>query len=291
MTARDSLFISVFVAYVVIISIISISFNPFIHAHTIFIFLFFFSLLIGQAFSFLREFLPFTVIIYAYQMLRGYTDNIAGSVHIDNIIHLERVFFGFIPTIALQEIFYSPGNLHLFDFITFILWSSHFVIPFSFAFLLWQYKKLLYYEYILALLFLTFAGFVTYIVFPVAPPWLAGHLGHLSPVALIRHEYLSHFHYGNAIALFVTQVNPNLVAAMPSLHAAYPFLSLLFTVYYFRKYAPFIFVYCTALWISLVYGGDHYVVDILAGILYATISFYIIHMATQKGLIKKLLQN
>jgi hypothetical protein len=36
MTARDSLFISVFVAYVLIISIISISFNPFIHTHTIF---------------------------------------------------------------------------------------------------------------------------------------------------------------------------------------------------------------------------------------------------------------
>jgi uncharacterized protein (TIGR03382 family) len=63
--------------------------------------------------------------------------------------------------------------------------------------------------------------------------------------------------------------NPNVVAAMPSLHAAYPTLIFIFSLHYWRRVAPLALLYCFCLWFSIVYLGDHYVVDIIAGIVYA----------------------
>lgn len=290
MKVRDYFFISAFVLYVIIISIIIIFYGAFINAHTFVLFLFFFALLIGQSASFLREFIPFTVIIFAYEILRGYADNMAGYVNIDNIIRLERTLFGNIPTIVLQEKFYTHGSYHIYDFLTFTLWALHFVVPLAFSFLLWKYKKTLYWQFILSLLCLTFAGFITYILFPVAPPWLASQVGSLEHVTLIRNEIIKFFSFGMPVALFISYATPNQVAAMPSLHAAYPCLVFLYVLRYFRKIAPLVFIYCIALWTSLVYGGDHYVVDVIAGIVYAIILFLIVERAVKRTYLKELIR-
>lgn len=61
---------------------------------------------------------------------------------------------------------------------------------------------------------------------------------------------------------------------MPSLHAAWPTLVFLFCLFYWRPLAPFALLYCFGLWFSIVYIGDHYVIDALVGILYAVIAFF-----------------
>jgi hypothetical protein len=65
---------------------------------------------------------------------------------------------------------------------------------------------------------------------------------------------------------------------MPSLHAVFPTLVFLFFLVYWRPLAPLALVYCFGLWFSVVYIGDHYVVDVLAGILYAVITFSILEV-------------
>lgn len=71
------------------------------------------------------------------------------------------------------------------------------------------------------------------------------------------------------------QINPDPVASFPSLHAGYPFLIFLFALYYFKKKAWWFFPYVLAVWFSIVYLGEHYVVDVIAGALYAFISFLV----------------
>lgn len=144
MSMRGYFFISVFLIYILIISLVSIFKGGFVDAHTIVLFLFFFALLIGQSLSFLMEFVLFTIIIFAYQILRDYADDMEGYVNIDNIVRIEHYLFGNIPTVILQEKSYTYGNYHIYDFISFILWALHFVVPLALAFILWRYKKTLY---------------------------------------------------------------------------------------------------------------------------------------------------
>jgi membrane-associated phospholipid phosphatase len=62
----------------------------------------------------------------------------------------------------------------------------------------------------------------------------------------------------------------NRVAAMPSLHAAVPAMLLFFSWPLVRAWARAgLTLYALAMALTLVYGGEHYVADVLAGWLYA----------------------
>jgi membrane-associated phospholipid phosphatase len=65
------------------------------------------------------------------------------------------------------------------------------------------------------------------------------------------------------------------VAALPSLHAGYALLVVLFlwrlTPWWVR---PVLALYPPAMAFSLVYGGEHYVVDCIAGWAYAAFAFF-----------------
>ena len=45
-----------------------------------------------------------------------------------------------------------------------------------------------------------------------------------------------------------------------------------------REYAIFFFIYCTFVWFSLIYLGEHYVIDVIVGIIFATVVFYLVKM-------------
>ena len=49
----------------------------------------------------------------------------------------------------------------------------HFVIPLSFAYLLWLHKREHFARFTGAFLLLSYAALMTFLVFPAAPPWLA----------------------------------------------------------------------------------------------------------------------
>ena len=68
-------------------------------------------------------------------------------------------------------------------------------------------------------------------------------------------------------------VNPNGVAAFPSLHAGYPFLAFLVLRKAFGAWGWLALAYAAAVWWAIVFTGDHYVVDVLAGIGYATVAY------------------
>jgi membrane-associated phospholipid phosphatase len=57
----------------------------------------------------------------------------------------------------------------------------------------------------------------------------------------------------------------NTVAAMPSLHAAYPLMLLLFFWPAGRLVRIALGLYTLAMAFALVYGGEHFVLDIVAG--------------------------
>jgi membrane-associated phospholipid phosphatase len=71
-------------------------------------------------------------------------------------------------------------------------------------------------------------------------------------------------------------LNPNQVAAFPSLHAAYPVLAAVYAWRRYRAVAVFLAAWAAAVWFSIVYLGEHYVVDALMGLVYVAVATVIV---------------
>ena len=119
---------------------------------------------------------------------------------------------------------------------------------------------------------MSFAAFIFYLLIPVEPPWLALP----SVVKIIDHTLPSYTDIpGIPVPATVYHwVNPNKVAAMPSLHAAYPLLGFLFGLRLWGRRAWPILLYTVCVWVSIVYLGEHYVVDVIGGAIFALGAFF-----------------
>ena len=253
----------------------------FLYSHTwpapdiIAIALLLFAFLAARGLSFLRDWTPFLVLLLAYVALTSITAGLASRAHVQFPINADRwMFFGTLPTTALQSHFWNPAHIHWYDYLATILYPMHFVVPLVLAFGFWMWKKRLYWRFIASYLLLTYAGFVTYVLYPMAPPWLAANDGRIPPVQGI----LDQVHYGgasNPIVVATDYLRPNPVAAMPSLHAAFPVLVWLVLWRVAPRWGWATVLYPLSMAFSVVYLGEHYVVDVLAGWLYAAITFAI----------------
>ncbi len=110
-------------------------------------------------------------------------------------------------------------------------------------------------------------GLAGYIVLPTVPPWLASENGTVATV----HEgnprgwsYLEGEAVANLFEFGRDSINP--IAAMPSLHAAYPMLLLLFFGPARGVLGRFLLAaYCLHMGFAIVISGQHWVIDVFAG--------------------------
>jgi membrane-associated phospholipid phosphatase len=105
----------------------------------------------------------------------------------------------------------------------------------------------------------------------VAPPWIAvpGVMRVLTgsvDVSLGVPVYRTLFDF----------LSPNLYAAFPSMHSALPFLISLFAIKIWKVKALPILSFPVGVWFSAVYLGEHFVIDVLGGILYAVAAFFVV---------------
>jgi PAP2 superfamily len=247
------------------------------------------AVLLGRTRIFLRDWIPFVVIFLAYELMRGIADDAGFAVHVADVRDLELALFGgTLPTAWLQDRLAPASGVGPAAIVATVLYMLHFALPVATGFLLWVWRRPLYHEYLVAFVFLSFSGFVTYLLLPVAPPWLAAEWGYLDGAGgepIVRYlkpdafaviaEFLG-YPNGRELSSYVFYgVNPNGVAAMPSLHAGYPFLSFLFLRRAFGGWGWLALAYAVAVWWAIVFTGDHYVVDVLAGIGYATLAYLV----------------
>jgi hypothetical protein len=179
---------------------------------------------------------------------------------------------GTVPTVWLQRHLYH-GYLTWYDYYFYALYTCHFLAPIIVAILIYKRAPQDYSRYAAAFLLLSYAGFITYIAFPAAPPWMAASLGLIPHV----HQIVNSVWLALGVRDFPTlldKLSPNQVAAVPSLHAAYPMLVLLVLRRSFGWRAAAAFVwYPLSMWFGIVYMAEHYVFDALVGIVYAIIAY------------------
>lgn len=245
-----------------------------------------------------RDWLPLFAVLFAYDLLRGLAPDIGArlahlpTLHADLVnsavtekAHLTEpidgdklLFGGHVPTVELQQHFYTAGHTHWWDVVAVPVYFSHFFVSLGVAVLLWALSYRLFRRYVWTLVVLTVVTLMTYALFPAAPPWMAGlPANHALPEiarvvpdtlrALGGHTVNSAVERGAAYS--------NRVAAMPSLHGGIPMMLLLFAWPLVRmRWRILLGAYCLAMLLTLVYGGEHYVTDILVGYLYAAASVF-----------------
>jgi hypothetical protein len=216
------------------------------------------------------DWIPFAAILFAYDWVRGLTDKLDWKVHYLFAIKADKAMFGSpVPSVYLQHKYYHPPSAAWYDYAAFGIYLTHFFMTLVVAAFLWKFAYPRFKRWRNLVLTVSAAGGLTYVLFPAAPPWLAYQKGFLgqSVVKVISQLY-QHTHVNVARAAFEHDQNfVNPTAAIPSLHAAFPMLLCLFTWSATRKWwlRALTAVYVPAMAITLVYTGEHYVIDLLAG--------------------------
>lgn len=292
MLARHQRFINfLLLGYLFIMVVFMLSRNMSITPDRFFVILLFGAVIVGRTKTFLRDWVPFIALLLGYEMLRGFADTAGFQVNVANMVNAERNLFGFIPTVELQNRFFDPNNVHWYDTAAVVIDFLHFPLPLLVAFYLWLKDKNHYWKFIIALLLLSFSGFITYLLFPAAPPWYASQKAGLINVYKVVDFVVKDVGWGWDFSRIYNNLNPNQVAAMPSLHSAYPWLAFLSLFNFNRRVGLMFAIYPVLVWLSVVYLGEHYVIDVLAGIIYASTAYMLIyHFKPLKIVARRLLQ-
>jgi hypothetical protein len=221
--------------------------------------------IIGRLRSFALTWIPLAVFLDAFARLRALADNTGIPIHHTAVLEIERhLFFGTVPTVWLQSHYTIPKHFHWYDYAATLMHWSHFVAPILILFILWLRFPALFRRYALTFVTLTMIVLDIYFLCPAAPPWLAAKEGYLPHVARPMVDVAIQINrnlFGN---VYATIGASNDVAAMPSLHASYPFLMFVMFWPVSRKLGLLGLAYFFAMSLSLVYLGEHYVTDILA---------------------------
>jgi hypothetical protein len=257
------------------------------------------ALLLARGRVVLSDWMPLVVLLLAYELMRGLADDAGFPLHMEDLVSTERMLaFGYLPTQVVQEALQPAVGVGLIAVLATTVYMIHFLVPIVAGLVLWLRRREMFHDFMAALIVLSLAAFVTYLLLPAAPPWYAAERGVLDgPDGLPLIAYLKPGVFdsvagslgfdGNVLFTSVFYgLGPNDVAAWPSLHVAYPFLAFLFLRRAFGRIGYLAMGYTLLVAFSVVYTGDHWVHDCIAGMAYAYIAYYaVVHAPTKMRLL------
>jgi membrane-associated phospholipid phosphatase len=206
----------------------------------------------------------------AYEMPHDDPEALERRVRIGYPIAVDKVLgFGVTPTVRLQETFSTPGSINRFErVLVWCHWIWFFVPHASVGYVLLRDPERALRA--AARMYAVFdLGAVFYWAIPTAPPWWAARQGRLESgeplhVRRMMIEYGEQF-WGDRWEGLYDVLGGNPLAAMPSLH----FATSLMAAHLLAEVDPVAgaagTTYAAVLGLSLVYLGEHYAADLLAG--------------------------
>lgn len=213
--------------------------------------------------------------------------------------------FGEVPSVWLQEKLAAPATfVPWWEMVISTVYMSFFVVPFVLAGVLWMRSRTQFVRFMTRLVLVSGIALLGYVVVPSAPPWAAARCTHAEVVGhpaepacmsddrperrgatVIRAiepgdsdspqvvERISSRGFLSIPGMHLTRgfvqsgidaSNP--VAAVPSLHAGEAALVCAFAwPLVRRRWRPLLALYPLTMGFALVFGGDHYLFDVLLG--------------------------
>jgi membrane-associated phospholipid phosphatase len=208
--------------------------------------------------------------ISAYEMPHDHPERLARRARVGYPIAADRVLgLGILPTVRLQRTFATPGQVNRFErVLVFCHWIWFFVPHGSLLFILWRRPEK--FPAAAARMYTVFdLGAIFYWAIPTAPPWWAAAQGRLEDgreveIRRMMIEYGPVF-WGDLWEPLYSFLGGNPLAAMPSLH----FATSLMAAHLLSEVGPVPgavgWGYAGMLGLALVYLGEHYLIDLIAG--------------------------
>lgn len=249
------------------------------------------------------DWLPFAAVLVVYDLSRGAATMLGMPTLWHPQVDADRwMFFGVMPTVWLQQRLKQPQP-PWWEVVVSTTYMSFFILPYVVAAVLWLRDRASWRAFVARFVTMQFSALVVYILMPAAPPWAAarctaadvagspssppcmfrsparvpdgGLLGPMSASQPGAHQWVEristrgwatlHLHSARSLIDW-GQANVNLVAAIPSGHAA---LTVMIAVFLWRRigawWRPVLVAYPLTMAFTLVYAAEHFVVDLLLG--------------------------
>jgi membrane-associated phospholipid phosphatase len=221
-----------------------------------------------------RQLLIWFGFVFAYQVARGFADRNPAKAFVDGwrILDFEQRVTNHVFELTLQQ--FAVSSAVLSKLVAWTYWNSEFTVV-GLA-LLWVYLRRheAFSRFRNAIIGANLVGLVGYIVLPTAPPRMFPSIGFID-------------HHTNG----VVQLAGNPYAAMPSLHAADALIVgiVLFTLVRRPVWKVLWLVWPVWVWFAVMATGNHFWLDVVAGILLATVAMAVVYRAPARRLIARLL--
>lgn len=228
---------------------------------------------------FLRDWTLVLAGVAAYMLGARYTQGLDMPIHYTPQIDAERVLgLGSVPTEWLQAHLYH-GRTGALEVFALVMYASHFFAVLALGFYIWirrlgqAFKELMF-----GLVAASLIADIVFVLYPTAPPWMAAEHGLLQVHHVLKQSLLD-LHLTGMAAFIGDSHRYNVVAALPSMHAAFPVVALVVAVRYGlpRWLIALQAAQLIGVWFAVVYLGDHYLVDAVAGAAVALAGVAIAH--------------
>ncbi len=211
--------------------------------------------------------------VIVHELPNDHPERLERRVRVQYPIAVDHALFG-SPTVTLQRLLAHPGRPRAFDYgLVFLHWAWFLQPHASIAWILWRDPER--FPRAATLLCAVFdLGAIGYIAVPTAPPWWAAERGFVPQAAgqaggiAMRRIMVDVGErvWGGFWPALYRVLGGNPLAAMPSLHFGTSVMAAHLLDDLGPVPAAFGWGYASALGFALVYLGEHYVVDLAAGL-------------------------
>ena len=208
----------------------------------------------------------------AYEQTRTAAYTMGMPLQVESVRNIDRfLFWGNDPNVVLQRHFWH-ADIRWWDQVASTIYYTHFVLPIVVIAVLWAANRRQWLRFMRRFATLLAVACLMFVLLPTVPPWMAGSrkfsYGIIAP--LERKTYRGFYDLG--FKGFVGDWQKalewgNPVAAMPSLHSAFSLIVPAFFLPWLRPRWLKVLALCfpVAMLTSLVYLGEHWVIDGLVG--------------------------
>lgn len=211
--------------------------------------------------------------IFVYTLLRALADETWIPIRTDYVIHLDNWLPGPTPVQWLQEWRVDVGIPEVLDYLAIAVHWSFFIAPHAGVVAAFTFRRAAFQQYVALFVGTMWLGLTLFFLLPTSPPWLAGESGDLPGVtrimdATLRDAFADGTDGGAATydEFYKALGEPNSVAAMPSIHMGITFAMYLWARRHAKRFALPLLAYSALMALALLYLGEHYVADELAGV-------------------------
>ncbi|AMR32630.1 PA-phosphatase [Mucilaginibacter sp. PAMC 26640] len=243
--------------------------------------------------KFILGFAIFIVYWIIFDYMKAFPNYNYNDVAIRDLYDTEKGLFGihFNNTILTPNEYLLLKKSDAMDVFAGLFYLCWIPVPLGFAAYLFFRNKQQFLYFSLTFVVVNLLGFIVYYAYPAAPPWyIQVHGFNFQPLTMGNTAGLARFDKFFNVSIFksIYSKGSNVFAAMPSLHSSYPVIVLYYGLKNRLGYVNIFFATVTlGIWFTAVYASHHYVLDVIAGILCATLGISLFNIILSSSALLK----